>query len=69
MLFLLSVFTFAQIHSFTNAKDLLELVSRPLRPNKNLENHLRVFSTENAEISKKIEYFLRHESLSKTFAL
>jgi len=32
-------FTFAQIHGFTNTKDLLELVSRPLRRNKNLENH------------------------------
>jgi light-independent protochlorophyllide reductase subunit N len=30
-------FTFAQIHGFTNAKDILELVSRPLRRNKNLE--------------------------------
>jgi len=32
-------FTFAQIHGFTNAKDLLELVSRPLRRNKNLEKN------------------------------
>lgn len=31
-------FTFAQIHGFTNARDILELVSRPLRRNKNLEN-------------------------------
>jgi light-independent protochlorophyllide reductase subunit N len=30
-------FTFAQIHGFTNAKDILELVTRPLRRNKNLE--------------------------------
>jgi light-independent protochlorophyllide reductase subunit N len=29
-------FTFAQIHGFTNAKDILELVSRPLRRNRNL---------------------------------
>ena len=31
-------FTFAQIHGFTNARDILELVTRPLRRNKNLEN-------------------------------
>ena len=26
-------FTFAQIHGFTNARDILELVTRPLRRN------------------------------------
>lgn len=31
-------FTFAQIHGFTNARDILELVTRPLRRNKALEN-------------------------------
>ena len=31
-------FTFAQIHGFTNAKEVLELVTRPLRRNNNLEN-------------------------------
>lgn len=31
-------FTFAQIHGFTNSRDILELVTRPLRRNKNLEN-------------------------------
>nr|YP_009668613.1 ChlN [Haplomitrium blumei]QCW59387.1 ChlN [Haplomitrium blumei] len=30
-------FTFAQIHGFTNARDILELVTRPLRRNNNLE--------------------------------
>nr|YP_009330343.1 light-independent protochlorophyllide reductase subunit N [Lambia antarctica]ANN39005.1 light-independent protochlorophyllide reductase subunit N [Lambia antarctica] len=30
-------FTFAQIHGFTNATDILELVTRPLRRNKNLQ--------------------------------
>ena len=30
-------FTFAQIHGFTNARDILELVTRPLRRNKSLE--------------------------------
>lgn len=30
-------FTFAQIHGFSNAQDILELVTRPLRRNKNLE--------------------------------
>nr|YP_009314457.1 Protochlorophyllide reductase subunit N [Liagoropsis maxima]SCW22711.1 Protochlorophyllide reductase subunit N [Liagoropsis maxima] len=31
-------FTFAQIHGFTNAKDILELITRPIRRNKKLEN-------------------------------
>ena len=30
-------FTFAQIHGFTNARDVLELVTRPLRRNQSLE--------------------------------
>lgn len=30
-------FTFAQIHGFANAKEILELVTRPLRRNENLE--------------------------------
>ena len=29
-------FTFAQIHGFTNARDILELVTRPLRRNSSL---------------------------------
>jgi light-independent protochlorophyllide reductase subunit N len=31
-------FTFAQIHGFPNARDVLELVTRPLRRNENLDN-------------------------------
>jgi light-independent protochlorophyllide reductase subunit N len=31
-------FTFAQIHGFTNARDILELVTRPLRRNNNLRD-------------------------------
>jgi light-independent protochlorophyllide reductase subunit N len=31
-------FTFAQIHGFANARDVLELLTCPLRHNKNLEN-------------------------------
>ncbi len=31
-------FTFAQIHGFTNARDILELVTRPLRRNQNLNS-------------------------------
>ncbi|MDC0834992.1 ferredoxin:protochlorophyllide reductase (ATP-dependent) subunit N [Geitlerinema sp. CS-897] len=31
-------FTFAQIHGFTNARDLLELATRPLRRNNNLKD-------------------------------
>ncbi len=32
-------FTFAQIHGFTNARDVLELVTRPIRRNQALLNH------------------------------
>jgi light-independent protochlorophyllide reductase subunit N len=31
-------FTFAQIHGFTNSRDILELVTRPLRRNNNLKD-------------------------------
>jgi len=31
-------FTFAQIHGFANARDILELVTRPLRRNDSLKN-------------------------------
>jgi light-independent protochlorophyllide reductase subunit N len=31
-------FTFAQIHGFTNARDIIELVTRPLQRNNNLKN-------------------------------
>jgi light-independent protochlorophyllide reductase subunit N len=31
-------FTFAQIHGFTNVRDILELVTRPIRRNQKLEN-------------------------------
>ncbi len=31
--------TFSQIHGFTNAKDLLDLIAKPLKRNKNLEIH------------------------------
>jgi light-independent protochlorophyllide reductase subunit N len=31
-------FTFAQMHGFTNARDILELVTRPLRRNENLKD-------------------------------
>nr|YP_001382182.1 photochlorophyllide reductase subunit N [Pleurastrum terricola]A6YGA5.1 RecName: Full=Light-independent protochlorophyllide reductase subunit N; Short=DPOR subunit N; Short=LI-POR subunit N [Pleurastrum terricola]ABO69321.1 ChlN subunit of protochlorophyllide reductase [Pleurastrum terricola] len=33
-------FTFAQIHGFTNSRDILELVTRPLRRNNSLEGSL-----------------------------
>jgi light-independent protochlorophyllide reductase subunit N len=33
-------FTFAQIHGFGNAQDILELVTRPLRRNKNLQQSM-----------------------------
>ena len=31
-------FTFAQIHGFTNSRDILELVTRPLRRNQSLQS-------------------------------
>jgi light-independent protochlorophyllide reductase subunit N len=31
-------FTFAQIHGFSNARDILELVTRPLRRNNSLKD-------------------------------
>ena len=41
-------FTFAQIHGFTNAKDILELITRPLRRNKKFEMlGWNQFSTKN----------------------
>jgi light-independent protochlorophyllide reductase subunit N len=38
-------FTFAQIHGFANAKDILDLITRPLRRNKNLEKNTVLDST------------------------
>lgn len=43
-------FTFAQIHGFTNARDLLELVTRPLRRNQNLK-HLGWSKLVNSQIN------------------
>ena len=43
-------FTFAQIHGFTNARDLLELVTRPLRRNQNLK-HLGWSQLVNSQLS------------------
>jgi len=41
-------FTFAQIHGFTNAKDILELITRPLRRNKEFKQlGWNKFSTKN----------------------
>ena len=45
-------FTFAQIHGFTNTKDILELVTRPLRRNAKLEQvgqtqHIKLAMDEN----------------------
>lgn len=38
-------FTFAQIHGFTNARDILELVTRPLRRNNRLEGLPKMTTT------------------------
>nr|AXH37909.1 photochlorophyllide reductase ChlN subunit [Chlamydomonas sp. ICE-L] len=37
-------FTFAQIHGFTNARDILELVTRPLRRNQNISSSGEVYA-------------------------
>lgn len=39
-------FTFQQIHGFTNVRDLLELVTRPIRRNKNLPEEWQTFVKE-----------------------
>ena len=39
-------FTFAQIHGFGNANDILELVTRPLRRNNTLDQFNNNYSTE-----------------------
>ena len=39
-------FTFAQIHGFSNANDILELVTRPLRRNNILDQFNNNYSTE-----------------------
>ena len=44
-------FTFAQIHGFTNARDLLELVTRPLRRNQNLK-HLGWSQLVNSQLNR-----------------
>lgn len=47
-------FTFAQIHGFTNAKDILELVSRPLRRNRNLAHFSNLHQQNSSQNSAKI---------------
>ena len=44
-------FTFAQIHGFANARDLLELVTRPLRRNQNLK-HLGWSQLVNSQLTE-----------------
>lgn len=41
-------FTFAQIHGFTNAREILELVTRPLRRNQNIQFFSESFGTTNS---------------------
>lgn len=40
-------FTFAQIHGFTNAREILQLVTRPLRRNKNIQAFSSSFGQSN----------------------
>lgn len=40
-------FTFAQIHGFTNAREILQLVTRPLRRNKNIQAFSSSFGQPN----------------------
>nr|YP_009185103.1 ChlN subunit of protochlorophyllide reductase [Carteria cerasiformis]ALO63472.1 ChlN subunit of protochlorophyllide reductase [Carteria cerasiformis] len=42
-------FTFAQIHGFTNARDILELVTRPLRRNENISSINNLILTANTK--------------------
>jgi light-independent protochlorophyllide reductase subunit N len=41
-------FTFAQIHGFTNAREILQLVTRPLKRNKNIQTFSSSFGQENS---------------------
>ncbi len=41
-------FTFSQIHGFTNARDILDLVTRPLRRNKNIQMFSEFQNPENS---------------------
>jgi light-independent protochlorophyllide reductase subunit N len=38
-------FTFAQIHGFTNAREILDLVTRPLRRNQNIDSFSESFGS------------------------
>nr|YP_009450180.1 photochlorophyllide reductase subunit N [Pectinodesmus pectinatus]AOS53055.1 photochlorophyllide reductase subunit N [Pectinodesmus pectinatus] len=40
-------FTFAQIHGFTNAREILDLVTRPLRRNENIHSFAQSFGSKN----------------------
>lgn len=50
-------FTFAQIHGFANSRDILELVTRPLRRNENLNSFtLPQFCSETSETSENRQF-------------
>jgi light-independent protochlorophyllide reductase N subunit len=42
-------FTFAQIHGFTNARDILQLVTRPLKRNKNIQAFSSSLGDQNSQ--------------------
>jgi light-independent protochlorophyllide reductase subunit N len=46
-------FTFSQIHGFTNARDILDLVTRPLRRNKNINLLSEFHESKNTSFVKK----------------
>nr|AVX48145.1 light-independent protochlorophyllide reductase subunit N [Hariotina reticulata] len=46
-------FTFSQIHGFTNARDILDLVTRPLRRNKNINLFSEMQDSKNSSFVKK----------------
>jgi len=46
-------FTFSQIHGFTNARDILDLVTRPLRRNKNINLLSELNNSKNSSFIKK----------------
>ena len=45
-------FTFSQIHGFTNARDILDLVTRPLRRNKNINLFSELQDSKNSSFVK-----------------
>jgi light-independent protochlorophyllide reductase subunit N len=49
-------FTFAQIHGFTNAREILDLVTRPLRRNQNINSFSESFGSNQSSFVQNLEF-------------